>query len=61
MKSRLKSDDGEEVASLPTQKSGRNFLVGENLDTNIQQYLKKVRESGGSVSSRIAMAAEVLF
>lgn len=57
VRKRPRSDDGEEFASLPTKKRGRKLLLGEDLDSKVQLYLKKVRESGGAVSARIAMAA----
>ena len=31
--------------------------LGEHLDSKVQLYLEKVREGGGAVSARIAMAA----
>ena len=42
---------------LPCKKRGRPTLLGHDLDTQVQLYLKKVRESGGVVSARIAIAA----
>ena len=42
---------------LPAKKRGRPVLLGEDLDGKVQLYLKKVREGGGVVSARIAMAA----
>ena len=33
------------------------MLLGDDLDIKVQMYLKKVREGGGVVSARIAMAA----
>ena len=45
------------MSVLPCRKRGRPYLLGEELDTIVQLYLKKVREGGGVVSSRIAMAA----
>ena len=33
------------------------MLLGDDLDKKVQMYLKKVREGGGVVSARIAMAA----
>ena len=32
-------------------------MLGDILDKKIQDYLKKVREGGGIVSSQVAMAA----
>ena len=39
------------------KKRGRPVLLGEVLDTKVQQYLRRVREEGGVVSARTAMAA----
>ena len=47
----------EEITDLPVMKRGRKLLIGEDLDQKVQLYLKKVREGGGAVSARIAMAA----
>ena len=54
MRKRPRSDDGEEIA---TKKRGRKLLLGEDLDKKVQIYLRKVREGGGAVSARIALAA----
>ena len=50
-------DDEGDVRLLPMKKRGRPVLLGEMLDMKVQQYLKRVREGGGVVSARIAMAA----
>lgn len=54
-KRKLQEDD--EILSLPEKKRGRSVLLGEDLDKKVQLYLKNVRQGGGIVSSRIAMAA----
>jgi hypothetical protein len=36
---------------------GRPLLLGQELDAKVQLYLRKLRETGGVVTSRIAMAA----
>ena len=46
-----------DVRLLPERKHGRPVLLGEALDTKVQCYLKRVRERGGAVSARIALAA----
>ena len=53
---RAANDDGD-VRLLPMKKRGRPVLLGEVLDVKVQQYLRRVRERGGVVSARIAMAA----
>jgi len=42
---------------LPLKKQGRPVLLGEKIDTIVQEYLKKVCEAGGGVSSCIVIAA----
>ena len=54
---RPREDDGEELTAFPAKKHGRKLLLGDDLDHKVQVYLKKVREEGGAVSARIAMAA----
>ena len=39
------------------RKCGRPLLLGQELDTKVQLYLKKVRDGGGAVSAQIAIAA----
>lgn len=51
------ADDDGDVRLLPMKKRGRPVLLGEILDTRVQQYLRGVREAGGVVSAKIAMAA----
>ena len=52
---RAAEDDGD-VTVLPLKKRGRPVLLGEDLDSKVQLYLKKVRERGGVVSAITAMA-----
>ena len=55
----LATDDSsdDEVCSLPERKRGRKVILGEDLDSKVQKYLCKVRDGGGVVSARIAIAA----
>ena len=55
MKEKRAAEDDGDVTLLPPKKCGRPVLLGEDLDSKVQMYLKKVR--GGVVSARIAMAA----
>ena len=48
---------GDHVKTLLMKNRGRPVLLGNYLDSKVQLYLKKVREGGGAVSTRIAMAA----
>ena len=57
LRKRPRSDDGGEMTALHPKKRGRKLLLGEDLDAKVQIYLRKVREGGGAVSSRIALAA----
>ena len=43
---------------LPRKKRGRAVLLGEELDEKMKLYLQKVRDGGGVVTGRIAIAAE---
>ena len=54
---RKRTDDVEDITILPPKKRGRPLLLGEALDTKVQLYLQKVREAGGTVTARIAVAA----
>lgn len=49
-------DEGD-VASLPCQKRGRRLLIGNVIDNQVQSYLRRVRDGGGIVTARIAVAA----
>ena len=57
MKQNRTVEDRGDLSQLPTRKRGRRVLLGDDLDRKVQLYLKKVREGGGVVSARIAMAA----
>ena len=50
-------DEGDHLTALLPKKRGRLVLLGQELDRRVQAYLKKIREGGGAVSARIAMAA----
>ena len=52
---RLNPDEND-PPTLPQKKRGRPFLLGRELDDKVQAYLVKVREAGGAVSARIAVA-----
>ena len=58
-KKQCAEDDGE-VSALPSKKRGRPVLLGQELDQKVQLYLKKVREGGGAVSTRIVIAAAAI-
>ena len=45
------------IDDLPEKKRGRKLLLGEHLDEKLQLYIRKTREGGGAVTTRIVMAA----
>ena len=47
----------ESITKLPKLKHGRLVLLRVEIDSQVQFYLQKVRQLGGMVSSRVAMAA----
>ena len=49
--------ENRSVTSLPVQKRGRPYLLGDKLDKLLQMYIRKIRDGGGSVSTRIVVAA----
>ena len=49
--------EDEDIVALPRRKRGRPVLLGQELDSLVQMYLRKVREGGGAVSARIVKAA----
>ena len=59
LRKRRRCDDesDQEISDLPAKKRGRKVLLGEDPDMKVQLYLRKVREGGGAISARIAMAA----
>ena len=47
----------EDIEIMRKKKRGRKHLLGEQLDEKLQLYLTTLRNNGGVVSARIAMAA----
>ena len=45
------------ISTLPTKKRGLPLLLGEDLDTKVQQYLRALRESGGAINTAIVLGA----
>ena len=50
--------NGEEllIKDLPQKKRGRPFLLGEQLDNQVEKYLKTLRDKGGVINTAIVMA-----
>ena len=49
VKNKRRSDSDDEVTSLPLKKRGRPLLLGVDLETKVQMYLKKIREGAASI------------
>lgn len=54
---RKADDPDEEIIVLPPKKRGRQFLLGEQLDKQIQEYLKIIRGQGGIVNASVVISA----
>ena len=54
---RRKRRADEEIAELHPKKRGRPLLLGNQVDDQVQLYLKKLREQGGVVSASVVVAA----
>ena len=46
-----------EVQELPCKKAGKPLLLGEELDKQVREYVKYLRERGAVVNSAIVIAA----
>jgi len=46
----------EEVPTLPRKKSGRPLLIGDELDVQVQEYIKHLRKAGSPVNTQIVIA-----
>ena len=57
MKDEDDEDRGTGLTLLPCKKRGRLLLLGPELDKKVQLYLRRVRDAGGVVNARIAVAA----
>ena len=53
---RPRNDTLENMSELPNKKMGRPLLIGEELDRQVQEYLRYLREQGSAVNSAIAIA-----
>lgn len=45
-----------EFQELPCTKTGRPLLLPETLDTLVQEYIKKLRKHGATVSTAVVVA-----
>ena len=53
------SDDEmpKEVQTLPRKKQGRPVLIGDELDKEVQAYIKHMREASSAVNTEVVFAA----
>ena len=45
------------VEELPRKKTGRPLLIGEELDAQVQQYVKESRKCGLPINTAVVVAA----
>ena len=45
------------VKELPCKKTGRPLLLGDELDKQVQEYVKYMRDRGTAVNTTVVMAA----
>ena len=56
VKKRTRDDTQDELEELPTKKLGRPLLLGEEIDRQVKEYLKYLREQGSAVNTIVAIA-----
>ena len=54
---RIKLGESAVLSSLPERKRGRPKLIGDDVDQQVQLYIRSVREGGGNISARVVMGA----
>ena len=57
LKQKRNDSSDEEVVYLPPNKRGRPFLLGKQIDEQVQLYLRKVRDQGGIITASAVVAA----
>jgi hypothetical protein len=57
LKENRRVDANAEVSTLPAKKRGRPLLLQEDIEKQLQLYLKKVRDQGGVITASVAVAA----
>ncbi len=50
-------DEDDTVVDLATKKPGRQLLLGEEIDHQVQVFIRKIRDNDGAVSNRLVVAA----
>lgn len=56
LKKRVRSGTNTSIQELPSKRRGRPFLLGEELDKQVQSYLIALRKSAGVVNTAIVLA-----
>lgn len=56
-KRRREKDITTEIKELPNKKRGRPLMLGAELDSQVETFLKELRSNGGVVNTAITMAA----
>ena len=56
LRKRARDDNCDELDELPSKKMGRPLLVGDEIDRQVKEYLKYLREQGSAVNTVIALA-----
>ena len=54
---RVKLGESSVLSSLPERKRGRPKLIGNDIDEQVQLYIRNIREGGGNISARVVMGA----
>ena len=54
---RSKQNDTSEITTLPMKKRGRPLTLGEDLDRDVQKYIRALRQTGAPVSAQLVQAA----
>ena len=57
MKENRGDSSDEDIAELPHKKRGRPFLLGKDIDEQVQLYLHKIQENGGVITASVAVSA----
>ena len=50
-------NDTSEIQELPLKKNGRPLLLGEDLDKQVRDYVKYLRERSTAVNTAVVIAA----
>lgn len=54
---RREDDEEEEIQHLPVKKRGRKVVLGQKMDIMVQEYIRRLRETGGVINTAIVRAA----